>query len=180
MSQNFSISQFSSAIAKHGLYSPNKFEVDIKLPASLSSIQNTSLLNFMCESASIAGKTTSTFVAREYGLKREIPYNDYAYDPLNLVFLCSENLIEKTILDSWNEKIVSPLNGSDVAYLDDIKGTITVYSMNRYAERNDFRITYYEVFPKTIQSIDLNHSSTNQISKLTVAFSYSYYETTRN
>lgn len=176
MSENFSISTFSSTIAKQGLYSSNKFEVEIQLPGIIGGANEARSMSIMCESASIAGRTISTLTDRIYGLKREIPYNDYTYDALQLTFVCSEDLRERKLLDKWSEAVVSPINGSDVAYFDTITSIIKVYPMDRYGYRSsNYQITYVEVFPKTVQAIELNHSTTNQISKVIASFSYSYY-----
>ena len=178
-STQFNVSGFSSAIQKLGLANPNKFKVDITFPENITGVNNATLreLSLMCESISIAGRGVQTMLDLQYGLRKEIAYNAPVYQPITLSFLCSGELKEKQLLDKWNNFIV-PNNkgkGFDVAYYKDYVGTLTVYLLDSDGKTVKYTQTYMEAYPKTVNSIELNHSTTNSLVRVTADFQYAYW-----
>ena len=53
------------------------------------------ILNLMCETATITGRTVQSMLDIQYGIRREIAYGAPQYTPLSLTFLCSESMQEK-------------------------------------------------------------------------------------
>ena len=172
----FSASEFASNIAKKGLASPNKFKVRIKFPNSLTS-PPLDELNLMVENVDLAGRNVNSAINIEYGVRREVAYNAPAYDPLNITFLCSQDMSEKRSLERWNNHIVKINNGFDVEYYDNYIGAITVQVLNKQDLSVEYEVDYKEAYPKVINAIPLNHSTTNQTMRVTASFVYSYYET---
>ena len=172
----FSASEFASNIAKKGLASPNKFKVRIKFPNSLTS-PPLDELNLMVENVDLAGRNVNSAINIEYGVRREVAYNAPAYDPLNITFLCSQDMSEKRSLERWNNHIVKINNGFDVEYYDNYIGAITVQVLNKQDLSVEYEVEYKEAYPKVINAIPLNHSTTNQTMRVTASFVYSYYET---
>ena len=91
------VDNFTARIATMGLASPNKFEVDITYHQIVGVGE---VLNIMCETATIAGRTVQSMLDIQYGIRREIAYGAPQYTPLSLTFLCSESMQEKKTLDS--------------------------------------------------------------------------------
>ena len=172
----FSASEFASNIAKKGLASPNKFKVRIKFPNSLTS-PPLDELNLMVENVDLAGRNVNSAINIEYGIRREVAYNAPAYDPLNITFLCSQDMSEKRSLERWNNHIVKINNGFDVEYYDNYIGAVTVQVLNKQDLSLEYEVDYKEAYPKVINAIPLNHSTTNQTMRVTASFVYSYYET---
>ena len=187
-STGFNVSGFTSTIKTLGLANPNKFKVAIAFPKSLGiggskpmpgqpdneTLQN---LNLMCETVSIQGRGVQTMLDLQYGLRKEIAYNAPVYQPISLSFLCSSELKEKKLLDKWNNFIV-PNNkgrGFDVAYYKDYTGTITVSLLDSDGETVKYTQTYIEAYPKTVNSIELNHSTQNSVARVTADFQYAYW-----
>ena len=174
------IEKFKSRISTSGLASPNKFEVSItKIPAMGFRFKNTLQdISLMCETVSIAGRTVQSTLDTTYGYRREIPYNFPTYNPVTLTFLCSEGLKEKVFFDKWNDKIISQKGGFDNEYYDNIIGTMEVKTLNRTnTDMNNYIITYNEVYPKTVSSVEFNHSTQNAILRINVEMAYSYWTT---
>ena len=173
------VSKFSSHIAKVGLASPNKFEVKFEsLPAGVLGSFTTQNLNLMCENVSIAGRSVQSMLDRQYGVNREVAYNGPQYVPITIGFLCSSQLIEKKIFDAWNNKIVDIGNGYDVAYYNSYAtGKMKVTALNKAGEAAGYSITYNECYPKTVQAIELNHSTQNATLRMTIEMAYAYWET---
>ena len=188
----FNVSGFTSAIKTLGLANPNKFKVAIAFPKSLSigakpmpgqpDNQTLQELNLMCETVSFSGRGVQTVLDLQYGLRREMPYNAPVYQPITLSFLCSSELKEKKLLDKWNNFIV-PNNkgkGFDVAYYKDYVGTITVTLLDSDGKTGKYAQEYIEAYPKTVNAIELNHSTQNSVARVTADFQYAYWNPISN
>ena len=185
--KQFNVSGFTSTINEIGLANPNKFKVDIAFPSKLedpaathslkqeaATLQN---LSIMCETISFQGRGVQTILDLQYGLRREIAYNAPVYQPITLSFLCSRELKEKQLLDKWNNFIV-PNNkgkGFDVAYYKDFVGTITVSLLDSDGKTVKYTQEYVEAYPKTVNAIELNHSTQNSVARVTADFQYAYW-----
>ena len=174
----FNTQGFISRISKKGLASPNKFQVDIRFPTkNLTAYSANQDLNLMVESVDIAGRNVQSTINIEYGIRREVAYNAPAYDPLNITFLCSQDMYEKRALEQWNHSIVNTTYGSDVGYYDDYIGSVEVCVLSKDLKRKEYKVTYREAYPKTINAINMNHATTNSTLKVTASFVYAFYET---
>ena len=177
-STEFNVSGFTSTIKALGLANPNKFKVEITFPEKVKIDNSTSRnLSLMCETVSIQGRGVQTMLDLQYGLRKEIAYNAPVYQPITLSFLCTSELKEKKLLDKWNNFIV-PNNkgkGFDVAYYKDYIGTIKVTLLDSDGKTSRYTQTYEEAYPKTVNSIELNHSTTNAVARVTVEFQYAYW-----
>jgi len=173
------IEKFKSKILTSGLASPNKFEVSItNAPIMRSFDGQIQDIAIMCESVSIAGRTVQSTLDTTYGYRREIPYNFPTYNPVRLTFLCSEGLKEKVFFDIWNDMIIPESWGFDNEYYDNIVGTMIVKTLNRTnTDTNNYIITYNEVYPKTVSSVEFNHSTQNATLRVNVEMAYSYWTT---
>ena len=176
--RQFNVSGFTSTIGEMGLASPNKFKIVIAFPDKIKQ-DNATLenLSLMCETISFQGRGVQTILDLQYGLRREIVYNAPVYQPITLSFLCSAALKEKQLLDMWNNYIVPNKGGYgfDVAYYNDYRGTLTVHLLDRDGKTVKYTQTYMEAYPKTVNSIELNHSTTNAVAKVTAEFQYAYW-----
>jgi len=182
----FNVSGFTSTIKTLGLANPNKFKVKIAFPALLGGggihplkqdVSTLQELNLMCETVSFSGRGVQTILDLQYGLRKEIAYNAPVYQPITLSFLCSSELKEKQLLDKWNNFIV-PNNegkGFDVAYYKDYVGTITVTLLDSDGKTEKYTQEYVEAYPKTVNAIELNHSTQNSVARVTADFQYAYW-----
>ena len=189
----FNVSGFTSTIKTLGLANPNKFKVNIAFPKSLGiqgskampgqpDNQTLQELNLMVETVSFSGRGVQTVLDLQYGLRREMPYNAPVYQPITLSFLCSSELKEKKLLDKWNNFIV-PNNkgkGFDVAYYKDYVGTITVTLLDSDGKTGKYAQEYIEAYPKTVNAIELNHSTQNSVARVTADFQYAYWNPISN
>ena len=73
---------------------------------------------------------------------------------------------------------MSQKGGFDNEYYDNIVGTMEVKTLNRTNSRADnYIITYNEVYPKTVSSVEFNHSTQNATLRVNVEMAYSYWTT---
>ena len=172
----FTISEFAGKLSTFGLASPNKFKVQFdNIPIGTNDRQ----LDFMCEQVDIAGRSVQSIMNLEYGIRREVAYNAPAYNPLNLTFICTGELKEKRLLDQWNNLIVDSTQGFDVAYYDTYAKncSLKVTSLAQDGVTENFSIVYKEVYPKSVQSIQLNHSTQNTVLRVNAEMQYAFFET---
>ena len=174
----FSVSNFSSTIAKNGLASPNKFEVIFRaIPGAHKGAADLQQLNLMCDQCSLAGRDVQAVLDLQYGIRRQVVYNAPAYTPLSLSWLCTDKMDEKRILDKWNNKCVNTTKGFDVAYYDDYVGHLDVYVLDRSGKKRTYHMHYHEVYPKTVTAVELNHGTTNATVRVTTEIQYAYWTT---
>ena len=172
------VSKFSSRIATHGLASPNKFEVNFtRIPVRVTAAEHSSHLSIMCDQASLAGRDVQAILDLQYGVRRQVVYGAPQYTPLSLSFLCSEDMHEKRILDQWNNLCVPVEGGFNVTYYDDYVGHLDVFVLDRSVKTRTFQMHYYEVYPKTVTAVELNHGTTNATLRVTAEMQYAYWST---
>jgi len=170
------VSKFSSKIATHGLASPNKFEVVFTKIPNLES-GGKEQLSIMCDQCSLAGRDVQAILDLQYGVRRQVVYNAPQYTPLSLSFLCSKNMLEKSILDHWNDMCVSVVGGFNVAYYNDYIGEMDVYVLDRSGKQRTYHMHYHEVYPKTVTAVELNHGTTNATLRVTAEIQYAFWTT---
>ena len=176
----FSVSNFSSTIAKNGLASPNKFEVIFRaIPGARHGAADLLQLSLMCDQVSLAGRDVQAVLDLQYGIRRQVVYNAPAYTPLSLSFLCTDKMKEKIILDAWNDKCVSITNGFNVAYYNDYIGEMDVYVLDRSGKKRTYHMHYHEVYPKTVTAVELNHGTTNATLRVTAELQYAFWTTNK-
>ena len=172
----YDVGKFSSRIAANGLASPNKFEVFFKSIPGADASDRTQL-NLMCDQVSLAGRDVQAVLDLQYGIRRQVVYNAPAYTPLSLSFICTDQMLEKTVLDKWNNLIVPVQRGFHVAYYDDYKGELDVFVLDRSGKKRTYHMHYHEVYPKTVTAVELNHGTTNATLRVTAEIQYAYWTT---
>ena len=174
----FSVSNFSSTIAKNGLASPNKFEVIFRaIPGATNKAADLLQLSLMCDQASLAGRDVQAILDLQYGIRRQVVYNAPAYTPLSLSWLCTDKMDEKRILDEWNNKCVPVDGGFNVEYYNNYIGELDVYVLDRSGKERTYHMHYHEVYPKTVTAVELNHGTTNATLRVTAEIQYAFWTT---
>ena len=172
----YDVGKFSSRIAANGLASPNKFEVIFKRIPHANQNDLTQL-SLMCDQVSLAGRDVQAVLDLQYGIRRQVAYNAPAYTPLSVSFLCTDQMLEKTILDKWNNLIVPVQRGFHVEYYDKYIGEMDVYVLDRSGKKRTYHMHYHEVYPKTVTAVELNHGTTNATLRVTAEIQYAYWTT---
>ena len=171
----FSVTEFTGRLGRLGLASPNKFKVQFE---NIPVTDSNSVLNFMCESVDLAGRQVQSTMENQYGLRREIAYNAPTYNPVSITFLCTENMDEKRILDKWNNICVDANNKFDVGYYKDYaSGKMRVTTLDSSGTVEKYWIEYQEVWPKSVQSVNMSHATQNNTLRVVAEFSYAYWIT---
>lgn len=172
-----SISEFKSSINKYDLMRSNRYYMELNAPTPLAAkaepfVSNLNMIRLMCHTATLPGINVSTSPVRSFGEQREVPY-EKIYDPLSLTFYVDGEMIVKRLFDAW----VSLVQGTDrlFNYPKDYRSDmfVHVYKVNN---QSVYSVKLFDCFPKTVGAVQLDYGA-REVMKLTVTFSYRYYET---
>ena len=167
----YDFQQFNAAIAK-GNAKANRFEAWINLPTALGvsrPVQDD--LNIRIESVSFPGKNIRTTSNDNiYGPAHEIAQGVTYGEELTVTFLLQNNHHQRLIFNSWQDLIVSPTT-YNVSYYNDYISTMLIFQYDE-ADKKCAGVIVKEVFPKTVNAIELSNTTTNEFIRATVGFSF--------
>lgn len=159
-----------------GVARTNRFRVNISLPSSVVdklASENVGTpdrtVSIMCQSVTNIG-TNINFqdVNTLQTSSRKMPYNRHGGSDLELVFLCSEGLIEQTIFELWSKSIVA--NNYMTEFFDDYVSDITVEHLD-VAGNVSKTVTYIECYPQVVGVISEDKTVNDTLLTLSVTFS---------
>lgn len=166
------LSRFASELRSRNVLKPNQYYVEILLPSLLQGEMKTEseLASMWCSNAHTPNSTLMTDDNYlEQGTRRKYAY-DHDWQNLVLTFYIDQDFMVKKLFDSWKNIIVP--NRRKFNYPADY----TANSLNLYLLNLENQPTYlYEfrnIFPKDIQSVELNYSSALAPATCTVEFVY--------
>jgi len=166
------ISKFNKDVAR-----PCNFEVIIAQPINQISGADFGDLSFKCEATELPSRTFSLVEQKTYGPVQYFPVQNF-YEKVNLTFLCSDDMKEKVLFDTWMEKI-SDSTGStsptqfDFNYKSNYSTQVTIiqYSLNG---KVSLKTKLFEAFPISVHPLKLDWGATDEVHKLMVTFAYRY------
>ena len=171
---------------KGGFARPSRYEVILNPPAGTNAnlvssqiqefrgddtVRQTSLA---CESISFPGRNIDTTEDTNiYGPVRNIA-TGFSYADITATFRCSRDMREKRYFETWQKLSYNPATWS-MQYYEDYVGAVQIFQLDDNDERT-YGVELIEAFPKTIEAQQLDYSSTYQINKLNVTFSYRWWK----
>ena len=167
---NFSLDNFKSTVLGAGLARTNRFEVIITPPRGFSNTYATKV-SLLCEQANLPMLNISTKPHRIYGPNYQRPItSEYGGEGLPLTFHVDRNMDVKTFFDDWMQTIVNDAT-FNVAYQEEYISEVEIFQLDEQ-DNITYAVKLLEAFPRSMNLMDLNHSSTNQTHRLTVLFAY--------
>lgn len=171
-----SLERFKEEVKGRGLARTNRFIVEFGLPQLIQKdMFNLEVIQLFCETASIPGVNIATQPNRSFGEQREIPY-DRTFEPITLNFYVDSAMVVKEFFDNWMSVIVNP-GSRTLNYYEEYTTDILITVLNA-TNQQTYTIGLYEAYPKTIQSITLDHNN-KDVMKLGVTFNYKYSSAVR-
>lgn len=182
----FSIQTFQTEIFRKGLAENNKFEMIIPAPPILSSYQNEAQkVSMFCEISNFPPLNMMVRTMNLYGPAHQRPVSlDYGGDGLAASFYLDREMKVKTFFDVWMTSIVNQLT-HNVSYQqsyitniairqlsDGIPAIAAIGGGGESDEQPTYAVQLEEVFPRSMNLVDLNTGSQNQVSRLTVVFAF--------
>jgi hypothetical protein len=172
---HFSPENFINTVNNAGLAKPNRFEVYIYFPGSLSAQLELQVqqgaLSLFCDSASFPSQNIGVKQQRIYGPNYQRPVSvDYGGEGIPMTFLVDANMRIKSIFDIWISKIVDPIQYfvyEPASYVSQIK-------INQLDEEDNivYSAILEDAFPRSVGMLELSNSTQNQVHKLNVTFAY--------
>lgn len=161
------ISSFRSELRTRNIARPNQFFVQILRPDALLDGDN-DLASMWCHSAQTPHMFISTndnFV--EAGVKRKYAY-DVDFQNLVLNFYVDQDFKIKQFFDEWKQAVVPYNRNFSYPELYTAK-SLTVFILNA-EDQITYAYEYTNVYPKTINSMDLNFANGTAILDLNIEF----------
>ena len=158
-----------------GFARTNFFAVTFNGPASIS--PDPVVVNALCESAQLPGRSISTF---EHGMTKHAIKRPYGYinDDVTLTFYVTNDFYIKKLWEAWLNSVVNDV-GDKVGYRDDYAQDVVISVLN--LNHNEIhQVTLTKAYPITINAIELNNGSENELMRLTVTLTYEDYTTKSN
>jgi len=163
-----SIDTLKSFVSRDGGYArSNRFAVSFAAPGIAASSE---YITYMCESVSIPGKQITSFEYPFQALANAVKVpNGYTFDDVTCIFNLTHSYEMKKTFDTWMSNIITPnylLN-----YTNSYETTVLIEQLNTYNQAI-YGIELRNAYPITMQAIDLSNATTDEISKLSVTFTF--------
>ena len=168
------LSEFKAKLVQ--MVRPNRFLVRVSPPSVYKHGQNLELLVYLAQSAKIPEKNIGEVEMKYHGMSLKLP-GDSTHDDLSISFFNHYGWEPRNFFEDWVElmqQLADDNHRTDaIAMIDD--STITVDQLGSSEGEVLASYTFYDVFPKSVQAIDLNMETTDQVQTFTVDFSYSHW-----
>ena len=185
----FTLNDFQSQVFSKGLAENNKFEMLIAAPPVLANVGTSlfGLVNMMCEISNFPPLNLMVRTMNLYGPAHQRPISiDYGGDGIAASFYLDREMNVKRFFDIWMQSIVNA-STDNVSYQNDYITNIVIrqlsdgrgglqntatFNPRGVTEEATYAVQLEEAFPRSMNLVDLNTGSQNQISRLTVVFAF--------
>lgn len=171
-----SITNFISAVKTNGIARVNRYEAIVPFPSYTASATTAQIATLFCDAVTLPGVNLATVPQKQFGEIREFPY-EKMFDTVQLSFYVDTAMNIRTAFDKWMAMIVDPFTRT-IGYYRDYTRNMDIH-VRTIDDRNAFTIRLFEVYPKTVQSIQLDASS-RDIMKMQVTMQYKYWMSYNN
>lgn len=175
---NFNLTKFLSTINSVSLARTNRFEVFIVPPSNLfGNRQYGELISLYCEQAIIPPLNIATKAFKIFGPTYQRPItSEYGGEGASFSFHVDRDMIIRKMFEDWMHVVVDP-DTFTVGYQQDYTSSILIRQLDEQ-ENVTHSIELREAFPRNMNLMELNNSSTNQTHRLNIIFAYRYWVNT--
>ena len=160
-----------ASINNGGVQHSNRFEVRVWPPASTPGLEEITL---RCDSVTMPGRTLNSISdANIFGPTREIVDGTTYAEDVTCTFLADGKFDVRRFFETWQELAFSPSTW-EVNYHKFYVGHVEIFTLSKSGDRQ-YGVTLEEAFPKTLGAHELNMTSTNELQKISVGFSFRYW-----
>jgi hypothetical protein len=169
---------FYNDILQKGVFSPNRFDVDIVLPSVLAKTGYSESLKLRCEAITVITPQLETNVINSGSMKINLPIGR-TMEATMMTFVPDRSLSQHHIISKWLDLIV-PLDGvHEVGWYNDYIGTIMV-TPETTSNKPITPVSYIDAFPFSCSSLEFDKTKKNEIDRFIVGFFYKSIKTTHN
>lgn len=161
------IDKLKSLVERTGFARTNHFKVSIPWIGGLDPT-----FDALAESVTMPGRTLTT---QEYTNEKETLKYVYGYidTEVTATFLLTKDYVVRQIFDVWMESIVDTTNYT-LGYKSDYAQDVLITQLDRNHNKV-YEVKLINAYPTNMSAIELSNAG-NDVSKLTVTFSYDKYE----
>tara|TARA_B110001454_G_scaffold47617_1_gene46993 strand:+ start:436 stop:987 length:552 start_codon:yes stop_codon:yes gene_type:complete len=166
------LNTFIARLTKESYQRQNKYRVQIYGPWGAMGYD----MALFAETVEIPGQTViSSPDELRYGPPRE-QATAISYGPTNITFICTPGMPEREFFTNWQGMIVNK-NSWEAHYYEEYaaRTSINVYALDA-EEKDQYGVTLYEVFPKTISGQSFGAGSNDSYQTLDVEFAFRYWK----
>ena len=165
----FSVQNLAASINESSVARQNKFEAEVFFPPSIN--VNARQLSLRMKSLTMPGRTITTLTNDTiYGPTHELAQGLTYDDIINVTFILSSDLREKTYFDTWQEFIYDT-NTYGLNFYDEYVSSMNIYQLDNTGERM-YGITLKETFPKVVSPLEYSYENNSAIHDLTIGFAF--------
>lgn len=166
------LANFTSYVRNRGIARTNRYEVDITFPTEVIPADR-NLIRLFCTRINLPSVSFDTAEIATFGEQRTIPYRP-RYSQATLSFYVDNNFDVKRAFDEWLNLISSPSTRVMSYYADYArKCSINIAVFDVAEDQVRYEVRLEEVYPKSIESIQLDSSSRGPMI-FTAVFNYRY------
>lgn len=172
----FSVDNFRSEVLGLGLARPNRFEVEIPVPIGLNNFykQFGRLVSLYCEETNFPPLIINTKSYKIFGPSFQRPVSsEFGGEGISMTFHVDREMKVKRFFEEWCYAVVEP-DTFLLGYQEDYIQDITIYQLDE-TDNVSYRCVLKDAFPRSLNVMPLNNSTTNQTHRLTVMFAYRYW-----
>jgi hypothetical protein len=169
------ITQMMQEIQASGLAFTNRYETIIYTPPCMKVSQFSQIrsLSIRCDAVTIPGRSFSTTPFRFYGPARNMPYEQIYSGELNLSFVLSEDLRERTFFEEWMTG-VSSVNNYKMEYYVNYTTNMEITVIGK-DDVPVYRFIIEEVYPKSLGDIQVGYDKDNEVMRQEVTVCFRKY-----
>lgn len=169
-----SLNEFISQIKTEGLMTTNRFSVNFTLPTVIGLFPGLQKILLHCETATLPGINISTTQAKTFGEFREMPY-ERTFEPVQMVFYVDNSMSVKMLFDTWAGNSIQNMTTRKFNYYKDYTTDMFIDVFDK-ADKQRFRVTLFECFPKNVASIQMDNNAKGEPMRIIVSMNYKYWD----
>jgi len=149
---------------------PNRFLFSFASPVAGADAET---ISYLCKGAQLPSKTIGEIILNWQGMEAKIA-GDPKFEPLTLTFINDYEQAGRTTFESWM-KFIADQSTNERESQTDYKVDATVQLLGRKGETlATFKM--YGAWPQSMDAVDLNTESTDQMSEFGITLGMDYWE----
>ena len=167
----WSVENFLAQVSNSGLAKPNRFEVSIAVPKSMSDASMGQKVSMYCDQAILPYTRILTARQQIFGPPSFHPVGvEYNGEGISLQFYLDREMNIKRFFDRWVDSIVDRTTHT-TNYQDRYLTPITISQLDE-ADSITYQVELIDAFPVSVQALQLDHNGSNQVHRLSVNFNF--------
>ena len=154
---------------------PNRFFLSIPgKPKGINPFNFSEEMQYHVKSAALPGRTLGDITNLYWqGMNNKIA-GDPTFDDMPIIFINNVNFNLKLLMEQWMSGIVDPITNTRLSH-DDYKGIIRLDQLGKGAGNIIATYFLHGCYPKSLEPVELNQETIDQIEEFTVTFSLDYW-----